>query len=342
MQKSQLIAVIVAPMATGSISMLASGTLIVTIFRSNVKLSTIYRRILFAMSFLDVLQSFSQAASTLLMPPESGMWGAIGNSTSCDIQGFLTILGCSGTVLYTLSLTIYFLLVIKYNVPEGVIKKRFEPFFHAVPILFSITISVTVLATQNFNPAGTVCWIASEPVGCDKNPDVECVSKGNPATLKWVSVGAPVLVVFVINCIILGLICWTVYSKTKKSQSYRRYSWALNSTSSAQEEKQDEEQGCCNGLGKKKWKCLVSTLTCSKMTMDKQNPELSPLAARFSRPTQASITRLREISNRAIAYIVGYSMTYGAPVIYRIMEQYDYEIPYTIIFLSRLLFPLQG
>ena len=276
------------------------------------------------------------------MPPESGMWGAIGNDTSCDIQGFLTILGCSGTILYTLSLTIYFLLVIKYDMPEAVIKKQFEPFFHAVPILFSIILSVTILATQNFNPAGTVCWIASEPVGCDQNIDVECVSKGNPDTLKWVSVGAPIIIVFVVNCIILGLIRWTVYTKTKKSQSYR-YSWALDSPNGPPQENQDEEQGCCSGLGKKKWKCLVSTLTCSSKTNDKQeNPESSPLAARLSRPTQASIARLREISNRAIAYIVGYSMTYGAAMIYRIMQVYGYEIPYTIIFLSRLLFPLQG
>ena len=103
----QLLSILIAPMITGSISTVASATIIVFIFRSEVKLSTIYRRFIFAMSTFDVIHSLPQLLSSLPMPANT-TWGAIGNTITCGIQGFMTVLGVSGSALYSLSLVSYF------------------------------------------------------------------------------------------------------------------------------------------------------------------------------------------------------------------------------------------
>jgi hypothetical protein len=104
LSQPQLLSIIITPMVTGSISTVASATIIVSIFRSNVKLSTIYRRFIFAISVFDVLQSISQGLSTIPMPADDVYWGSSGNAVTCGLQGFTTVLGVNGVSWYNLSL----------------------------------------------------------------------------------------------------------------------------------------------------------------------------------------------------------------------------------------------
>ena len=312
---SKLISLIIAPMITGSVSFAASLTLIISIMRSNLKLSNTYRRIVFALSIFDLLQSLSQLASSLPMPAGS-IWGAIGNDVSCDLQGFLTVAGFTGSILYSLSLTIYFLLVVKFNLPEAQIKKRYEPFLHAVPILLSCSASILTYATHNYNPTGVICWIAPEPG----------VSKLNANILKWVVIGAPTYIVFSLNCIMLGIMWWTVSSQVKKSNAYRG-SWATSGPTTSNE-------------GNKILKWFRRGVFSNKKAANEI--PTNPLAARLSRPSPASIHRMKQISYRALGYVVGFSLTYVFTMIYRIIQMSTDDVPFWLVFLSRLLFPLQG
>ena len=104
LSQPQLLSLIIAPMITGTISTVASATIIVSIFRSEVKLSTIYRRFIFGMSSFDVIQSFSQLLSSLPMPANSLIWGSVGNNITCGMQSFMQVIGVCGAVLYSLSL----------------------------------------------------------------------------------------------------------------------------------------------------------------------------------------------------------------------------------------------
>ena len=80
-----------ASSATGCLSFAASLTIIVMIARPSVKLSTTYHRLIFGISVFDLIQSLTQASSSLPMPA-GVIWDAIGNSTTCDIQEFLTVI----------------------------------------------------------------------------------------------------------------------------------------------------------------------------------------------------------------------------------------------------------
>lgn len=329
MNKAQLNSLIIVPMVTGSTSFIASSTLIVSILRSTQKLSKIYRRFIFGLSAFDILQSLSQALSTTMMPKWTKIWLAVGNDTSCDISAFLAVLGSCGSIVYSLSLTIYFLLVIKFDLKDRNISEKYEPFLHAFPIIYASTVSITIYATGNYNPAGPVCWIASEPLNCRDDPNIDCMSWGDPDVFKWISAGGPALVVLFVNAIIFVVIWRTVLIQTKKSESYS-HSWIRrpeeDHDDAAPEQQPNKMFPCSNCLPRKK----------------KPKQPTSPLAERLSKRSKASVRRLKEISNRAIAYIVGYFLTYLFTFVYRVIELSGSKVPFAIIFLSRFFYPLQG
>ena len=269
--------------------------------------------------------------------PAGMVWGAIGNDITCDFQGFFTVIGASGAMLYSVSISVYFLLVIKFNVSNERIKQRYEPFLHAVPIIYSLTTSLWVFTTGGYNPAGTICWIANEPLNCDKDPDVDCVT--TLIKLKgWVAAGTPYLGAFLLNCVIMFVLWFAEYSNFRRTRNHRLSFIASPSTPRNETENQDEEEGavtrCLGCLARIKYLRLSSRPT--------DNVGLSPLAAHLSRPSNAAMRRRRSITNRALAYIIGYLMTYLFSFIYRFWEGYGNEVPFIIIFLTRLLYPLQG
>ena len=157
--RAKLIALVVAPMVTGSISFVASLMIIIMICRSKTKLSTVYRRLMTGISLFDLMQSGSQAFSTLPIPANSLIWGSMGNTTTCDLQGFFTVFGVMGALLYSLSIGIYFVSIIRFQKSEDYIKKYMEPFFHIVPITYSLFGGIIIYATKHINPAGTICWM---------------------------------------------------------------------------------------------------------------------------------------------------------------------------------------
>ena len=343
--KGKLVSLIVAPSITGFISSFASMTLIVSILRSSLKLSTVYHRLVFFLSAFDIIQSICQLLSSLPMP-EGSMWGAFGNSVTCDIQGFFVTAGFCTTVLHSLSLTIYFLLVVKFEMTEAKIKKYAEPFLHGFPVLYSFGAAIYMYAANDFNTAGTFCWIAPEPLNCELDPEVECSSSGNSATLRWIGAGAPCYGVFIGNCTILAVIWWTYWRQSRKNQAYGNLLAQSPRSHPQVMHGQDEETGtqskiglCCTFCPTKK--CPI-TSCCSKARLKPPRRE-SVLAAYLSRPSRNTVRRLEEISNRAAAYVIAYLLSFIFTMIYRTLEIYGSgPVPFPIIFLARFFFPLQG
>ena len=329
LSKTKVLSLMIAPSITGCISAFASTALIVSIFRSRQKLSTIYRRLIFCLSAFDILQSISQVLTSLPMPAGT-ISGAIGNDITCDIQGFFISIGICGAVLYSLSLTVYFLLVVKYDMNETRIKKYAEPFLHAIPIVYSLVISISIYATNNYNVAGMICWVAPDPLNCEDDPEVECLSSGNTAAFKW-GVGGLIFIVFLLNCTILAVIWWEYRSQMKKNQAY---GGMLAQTHPQVLESDEEEQTKSVGL------CFSC---CLARRSKKNNLRSSVLADYLSRPSRASVRRLEEISNRASAYAVAFILSFTFTLIYRLYDTYGSgPTPFTIIFLSRISYPLQG
>ena len=246
------------------------------------------------------------------------------------------------SLLYSLSLTVYFLLlVVKFNMSEAKIKKKFEPFLHAVPIIYSLTVSSSIYATNNYNSSGFFCWIAPQPLNCENDPKVECQSSGNSHVFIWLGAGGPLFTALYGNCTTLALIWWTYRSQVRRNQAYGNV-FTQSSPSPRQQTDEEEQQteeskskrSCCSF-------CPIKQCPINKNCSTSQST--SVLANYLSRPSRAAIRNSEEICNRAAAYVIGFMLTNVFSFVNRYVEMYGSgPVPFIIIFLPRFFFPLQG
>jgi hypothetical protein len=138
-------------------------------FRSNNKknINTYYRMML-VVSILDILHSFWTALSVLPTPPSSGGVFSHGTTATCSTQAFFAQL-TTPIVLYMATMNTYFMLKIRYNVPDRVIEKSYECWFHAIPIGIWLVTGIAGLSLKIFNTIALPelgCWISPYPRGC--------------------------------------------------------------------------------------------------------------------------------------------------------------------------------
>lgn len=124
---------------------------------------TAIQRALVGMSVVDVLASFAWGLSTWAVP-EGTTPLARGNVVSCNFQGFLLQFAI-GAPLYNCSLSLYYVLVIRYNWTNERLAK-IERFVHAFIITFTLGTSIAGLPLTMYNNFGTVCWVMGSPQEC--------------------------------------------------------------------------------------------------------------------------------------------------------------------------------
>ena len=85
----QQTALAVTPKITGLLSIMGSSWIVVEVLTCKSKRKNVYNRLLFAMSFFDVMYSSWMFATTWPIPAgtEGVVW-AVGNERSCKVQGF--------------------------------------------------------------------------------------------------------------------------------------------------------------------------------------------------------------------------------------------------------------
>ena len=162
------------------------------ILKSEIKLGTPFRRIIFAMCVVDLLQSGCCIISTLSSPKDTpGIWGAYGNDLSCSITGFIFQVSSTAASLYMVSLMLHYLIFVNRNITEKYFRTRIEPWLHTVPILFSLVNASILWALDNLNQADVVCWIAPVPYNCINEPDIECIRGKHSYEWRWVLAATP-------------------------------------------------------------------------------------------------------------------------------------------------------
>lgn len=135
--QAQQIALAIVPKFTSFLSLLGSSWVIVEVLTEREKMQSVYHRLLLAMSIYDVLESVWNFASTWpIVRGTPNIWGASGTTQSCTTQGFFLQLGLA-IPMYNAFLSIYYLLVIKYNMPDARLRKRVEPPMHVAAFVFA-------------------------------------------------------------------------------------------------------------------------------------------------------------------------------------------------------------
>lgn len=152
------------PRFTGGISAISSSMIIYIIYISKKRLSTIYHRIMFGMSALDILSSIAVMLTTLPMPNElpfdhPSFYGTrLGNRQTCEAQAFLVVFGYMSMLTYNGMLLCYNACAIAFQMKEEQIVKCAEPFFHLVPLVIGLALATPPLVEGTYNATEKDAW----------------------------------------------------------------------------------------------------------------------------------------------------------------------------------------
>lgn len=146
---------------------------------------------------------------------------AVGNHTSAVIFTAVMTFGIAGSQMYNVSLSIYYLYLIKYDYRERKFKEKVEPFVHLIPITWTLVGVTSCLATQSFNQGFSNYFLNSYPNGCRKDDEIDC-TRGKAAPILGLIFGALTFVVSLFANIIILLWIWRhVYLQEKKADLIR-------------------------------------------------------------------------------------------------------------------------
>jgi hypothetical protein len=178
------------PRFTGGLSAISSALIMYVIMRSQTRLSSIYHRIMFGMSLVDICSSTAMALTSLPMPsymPKEEIFGyhwagtRLGNTSTCNAQGFFVWFGISGVFNYNAMLCLYYIFALAFTMKDKDIKKFLEPSMHGFAIVASLAFALPPLFYEMYNPTTSGyawCGPVPYPNECSFMEDVECI-RGN-------------------------------------------------------------------------------------------------------------------------------------------------------------------
>ena len=180
---------VIVPRFSGSLSAIASSLIIVAILKSDTKMKTVYHRIMFFMSCADISGSIAMALTTIPMPQHMSQeimdidwnlsfyeeWAGmkLGNTQTCEAQGFFYSFGVLSMYAYNAMMCIYYVCAIVFGMKEARIIKFVEPFLHLFAFTLGFGPAVFGLANNLYNPSGWETWCAIIPIGCNYNNEQE-------------------------------------------------------------------------------------------------------------------------------------------------------------------------
>lgn len=318
----------VLPIVPSLMSVTGSALIIVVILRSNKRLSTTYRRLVFGMSLMDICFSIAYLFSTLPSPKDTPtLWKALGNTHTCTLQGLCIFFGSLGATMYSCALSTFFFLTVGKQVRKKVMSTIIEPCFHAIILLYLFSVSIYLLYTQSFNTYGTVCLVTPYPRGCDLHPDdMQCTRGVNARKYFWYFMGYPVIGIFVIILVNMLLLYLNVKAQFRKMEQYRTMAYVNNAT-------------LPSGIQALR----RNSITLSSNRLDDDNVV-------ENEEQTSTVTRRRPrvnpyewaVATQCFFYVSAYFITWVWAAVFRMHITITGEWNYTLWMLSQAFTPLQG
>ena len=142
------------------LSVMGSTMISSSVFRSKINPGNMQQRLLCAMSCFDVSISIVWLLTNLFIPEDYSKYPwTVGNDASCKAQGFIVQFCSISSILYNATLSLYYLLVVKFNWKQRDLEK-IEKWMHICPIVFGLATAIASLVLDVFHPANWDCWIA--------------------------------------------------------------------------------------------------------------------------------------------------------------------------------------
>eukprot|EP00934_Nitzschia_sp_Nitz4_P006265 Nitzschia sp. Nitz4//scaffold53_size117307//3324//4850//NITZ4_003751-RA/size117307-augustus-gene-0.96-mRNA-1//-1//CDS//3329554148//6255//frame0 len=172
-------------------------------------------QLLLGMSVLDILASFGLSFSTL-PGPEEGVnteiryeYPRFGNVQTCEAQAFFVHMG-AGVPWYNAAICIYYVLSIRYNVPDRKILKWLVPIAHATILLWTLSSAMLGLTMEMFNFAGFLgCWIGKAGSLCEAN-EIYCDRGATSDKFQQIIVVIPMALALFVVMVCMTIVYFTV------------------------------------------------------------------------------------------------------------------------------------
>ena len=349
----QVKALYVLPMISGSISLLGSGTIATMILISVDRLSYPFRRLIFGLSMMDIIQSIAMIMGPFSLPGNiDGVLWSKGNVTTCDIQGFALHIGFAGVPMYMLSLSVYYLYSIKFNMKDKVFSRKIEPWLHAGSICWTLLGGIACWATGSFNmmEAGNICWYTPSPYDCVANDDVECDRGKHAFMFGWVFGGSNFLILCGIIYCLYG-VCRTVIDQEERNDRYR-FRGSVHVMSEPAASRRESMMSIITSAAStvRRVPSLLRQSFNSDAIVeppldDDQTMRRSTLSGPNSyaqRMIEKSNRRKREARVQASLYVYSFLFTCTWAYLYGFLVTIGVSVPYTIIVLFSTFYPLGG
>eukprot|EP00554_Chaetoceros_debilis_P004073 CAMPEP_0194086800 /NCGR_PEP_ID=MMETSP0149-20130528/22483_1 /TAXON_ID=122233 /ORGANISM="Chaetoceros debilis, Strain MM31A-1" /LENGTH=557 /DNA_ID=CAMNT_0038769981 /DNA_START=40 /DNA_END=1710 /DNA_ORIENTATION=+ len=176
----------IIPRITGILSALSSALIISIILRSDSKLKNSYHRIMFVMSFWDIISSSAMSLTTILLPAdvqsvypfESKSYGT---TATCEAQGFAYLVGSQFVIFSSILLHVYYACILRYKVSKAFFARFIEPafFIFSVPLCLLSPVLALVYGRINPVPYDSCCASGTYPWTCTLDEDVTCIRGGD-------------------------------------------------------------------------------------------------------------------------------------------------------------------
>ena len=214
---------------TSALSIVGSSVLLTTLFRTKGARRKVHCRLLVFVSIFDLVFSIAYGLGPVPVPKEVPIPGASGTVETCSAQGFFRQWGGISNN-YLVMLLAYYVLVVRYNWPDGKIAKYVEPFMHCVAWIVPTFSAIYGVVLGVFNPIGmSGCWTSSWPPGCDVNPQINCIRGADATAFLRRFNNIPSLTSLAVMIFLLLVLIITVVQQRRKAIKLLISSRAANS-----------------------------------------------------------------------------------------------------------------
>jgi len=189
---------------SGILSLLGSSFVIFCVFHKK-KLKSTYHQLLLGLSIFDVVGSIMYILCTTMTPVEDGMFEAMGNLTTCKMQGFFFQLGLTSAFFNAL-LSLYFYLMICKNWGERKFQ-RYRMYTYILVIVVGLLLAFTGLQYYYTDMLYLYCYIRPPPAEESYLP-----------IMLWNV--APIAFVFIFMSVNTALLVYAVYKQHKASNKW--------------------------------------------------------------------------------------------------------------------------
>jgi hypothetical protein len=220
---AQWIATLTLTRISGVLSILGSSAILYMILSHRKKrLQQRHNRLLVGVCIFDLFRSTALMVSTAAIPRDTvssfPIYGVMGNAATCKVQGFFIQFG-GGTLFYLASLSLHYLLTIRYEMDDELISRKIEPWMHTISILIPTSTAIAAWCLDLYHHKYTLCWISAKPWGCAAHPST-CEAAANAPYFEFLFGYFWMFITILIQGVCMILVYWTVRRRERIMDSF--------------------------------------------------------------------------------------------------------------------------